>query len=145
MAECHTAKFLQRWSTLSFSEVMAQLWLVGTILVDNATFHLLMTEYFIPFYTQVSAGQDHTVLLRSAGRAVAFGANDLGMWQHSTSWWRSVIHTNLWSVYSHSPFEKRWSCCGFRRECSWKMRHSTSRWRNVIQPSFCRLPSHNTS
>ena len=65
--------------------------------------------------------------------------------QHSTSWWRSVIHTNLWSVYSHSPFEKRWSCCGFRRECSWKMRHSTSRWRNVIQPSFCRLPSHNTS
>lgn len=52
---------------------------MGTTLVDNATFHLLMTEYFIPFYTQVSAGQDHTVLLRSDGRAVAFGANDLGM------------------------------------------------------------------
>lgn len=52
---------------------------MGTILVDNATFHLLMTEYFIPFYTQVSAGQDHTVLLRSDGRAVAFRANDLGM------------------------------------------------------------------
>ena len=53
-----------------FSEVMARLWLVVAIYLGSARFPPLDEGIS---YTQVSAGEDHTVLLRSDGQAVACG------------------------------------------------------------------------
>ena len=71
---------LQPWSTKYFSEVMASAVACGDNTGRQCNIPPLDDGVFLyHFIPKCSAGQDHTVLLRSDGRAVAFGANDLGM------------------------------------------------------------------
>ena len=64
--------------------VMGRLRSVVEIFKFNATFHPCLTKWHIPSYTQVSASDDHTVLLRSDGFAVACGSNSHGQCNIST-------------------------------------------------------------
>jgi alpha-tubulin suppressor-like RCC1 family protein len=75
MRESCTPRFLQAsaYHLLLFSEVMVVCWLAGTLIADSATFHRWTKGVH-----QVSAGGDHTVLLRSDGRVVACGTNHYG-------------------------------------------------------------------
>ena len=77
MQDFHTRRFLQALVlTQCFFAVMALLWLAETMVMDNAAFHLWTPVLYN--YTQVSAGEKHTVLLRSDGCAVACGINNVG-------------------------------------------------------------------
>ena len=69
MKGCHTRKSLQAMCIQCFSEVMVLLLLVDPISQDNATREVCLQES----PTQVSAGKEHTVFLRSDGSAVASG------------------------------------------------------------------------
>ena len=69
MKDFHTARFLQVMATQCFSEVMVKL-LLGAIFFGQCSIPPLDEGLS---YSQVSAGDGHTVLLRSDGQAVAWG------------------------------------------------------------------------
>ena len=46
---------------------------------------------------------------------------------------------------SHSTPQRRWQCCGLRKEWFWTMRHSTFGRRDKIYAGFCRQSSYSTS
>ena len=75
MKDCHTARFPQEVSTQCFSEVMVKLFACGSN--RDGQCNIPPWDEGNP-YSQVSAGNSHTVLLRSDGQAVACGSNSSG-------------------------------------------------------------------
>ena len=102
-----TSMFLQACITQCFSEVMALLWLSEWTSLNNATFHLWKVEWDLPKFTQVPAGQDHTVLLRRDGSAVFCGRQALA----STMVYSTMAYKQVFCRCSpHSASHKWWQC-----------------------------------
>ena len=101
--ECHTSRFRLAEVIHCFSEVMAMLWPADWTYLDLAPFPPWDEGVS---YTQVSAGVDLTVLLRSDGRAIACGNNFFGQCNVPPLVARTVIHSGvcrLW-LYASSLF-----------------------------------------
>ena len=95
-------------------------------------------------YSQVSAGDGHTLLLRSDGQAVAWG--DIFLDNAAFHPWMKDFYTaRFLQVMATQCFSEVMVKLLLGAIFFWTMQHSTLGWRTFIQPGFCRWWPHSAS
>lgn len=116
-----------------FSEVMATLLLGEVVIPADAAFCDWLARNMS--YSQVSAGQNHTMLLRSDGNAVACGCNVFGQCNIpplEEGIYMDLLRPDFCRWVSYSPAPKWWQCCCLRTESLWAMCDSRSEARKCL-------------